>query len=129
MRRLCSGEMAMCSSRKNPYPPHGRSLEIPRSRGFLKGKILERKYEAKLEFPGGTGGAKQKTFHGGSMDIFWNCTITEKRTGTEVAQHQNGEGTQTSFFMFPIPHNKTDYNVRRNNYYAPLLQRGMSIHM
>ena len=23
----------MCSSRKNPYPPHGRSLEIPRGRG------------------------------------------------------------------------------------------------
>ena len=21
------------------------------------------------------GDAKQKTFHGGSMDIFWNCTI------------------------------------------------------
>ena len=25
---------------------------------------------------GGGGGAKQKTFHGGSMDIFWNCTLT-----------------------------------------------------
>ena len=50
----------MCSSRKNPYPPHGRSLEIPRGRGVLKAKILEAKYEAKLEFPGGTGGAKQK---------------------------------------------------------------------
>ena len=43
--------------------------------GVLKVKILEAKYEAKLEFPGGTGGAKQKTFHEGSMDIFWNCTI------------------------------------------------------
>ena len=51
----------MCSSRKNPYPPHGRSLEIPRGRGVLK---------AKLEFPGGMGGAKQKTFRRGSMDIF-----------------------------------------------------------
>ena len=65
----------MCSSRKNPYPPHGRSLEIPWGRGVLKGRILEAKYEAKLEFPGGKGGAKQKTFRGGSMDIFWNCTI------------------------------------------------------
>ena len=36
----------------------------------------------------------------------------------------NGEGQETSFFMLPIPHNKADYNVRRNNYYAPLLQRG-----
>ena len=32
-------------------------------------------YEAKLEFPGGMGGAKEKTFCGGSVDIFWNCTI------------------------------------------------------
>jgi len=24
----------LCSSRKNPYPPHGRPLEIPRGRGF-----------------------------------------------------------------------------------------------
>ena len=29
--------------------------------GGLKVKILEAKYEAKLEFPGGEGGVKQKT--------------------------------------------------------------------
>ena len=57
----------MCSSRKNPYPPHGRSLEVPRGRGGggLKVKILETKCKAKLEFPRGSRGAKQKTFHGG----------------------------------------------------------------
>ena len=53
----------MCSSRKNPYPPHGRSLEIPRGKGV---KILEAKYEAKLDFPGGggggDGGCKTKNF-------------------------------------------------------------------
>ena len=38
---------------KNPYPPHGRSSEIPRERGVLEAKILVAKYEAKLEFPGG----------------------------------------------------------------------------
>ena len=65
----------MCSSRKNPYPPHARSSEIPRGRGVLKAKILEAKYEAKLEFPWGSGGAKQKTFCGASMDISWNCTL------------------------------------------------------
>ena len=43
--------------------------------GVLKPKILEAKYEAKLEFPSGRGGAKQKTFHGGSMDIFLKCTL------------------------------------------------------
>ena len=58
---------------------HGRSLETPRDRGggggVLKVKILKAKHEAKLEFPGGTAGAKQKTFLRGSRDIFWNCTI------------------------------------------------------
>ena len=33
-------------------------------------------YENKLEFLGARGVAKQKTFRGGSMDIFWNCTMT-----------------------------------------------------
>ena len=71
----CWGFGILCSSRKNPCPPHGRSSEIPRGRRFLKVNTLEAKYEAKLEFPVGTWGAKQKTFRGGSMDIFWNCTL------------------------------------------------------
>ena len=79
----------MCSSRKNPYPPHGKSLEIPRGRGILKVKILEAKYEAKLEFSGGMGGAKQKTFHGGSMDIFWSCTIAIAGLGRSVITHSS----------------------------------------
>ena len=41
----------------------------------LKAKFLEEMYENKLEFPAGRGIAKQKTFHGGSMDISWNCTL------------------------------------------------------
>jgi len=65
----------MCGSRKYPYSPHRRSLEIPRGRGVFKAKLLEGQYEAKLEFPRGCGGAKQKTFRGGSMDIFWNNTM------------------------------------------------------
>ena len=46
----------MYSSRKNPYPPHGRSSEIPRGRRVLKAKMLEAKCEAKL----GGGGAANK---------------------------------------------------------------------
>ena len=66
----------MCSSRKNPYPPHGRSLEIPRERGVLRAKLLEAVCEDKPEFLGGRDrGAKKKTFRGRSMDIFWNCTM------------------------------------------------------
>ena len=49
-------KLVLCSSIKNPFPPHGRSLEIPRGRGVLKVKILEAKYETKLEIPGGVGG-------------------------------------------------------------------------
>jgi len=58
--------------------PHGRSMEIPRGRGDLKAKLLEGQYEAKLEFPRGCWGAKQKTFRGGSMDIFWNNTLYDR---------------------------------------------------
>jgi len=47
--------MCTCSSRKTPYPPHGRQSEIPREKWVLKPKILEAKYEAKLEFLGGRG--------------------------------------------------------------------------
>ena len=43
--------------------------------GVLKAKFLEEMYENKLEFPSGRGVAKQKTFHGGSMDISWNCIL------------------------------------------------------
>ena len=60
----------MCSSRKNPYPPQGRSLEIPRGRGVLKVKILEAIYEAKLEFPGGREGVKQKNLPWGEYGYF-----------------------------------------------------------
>ena len=55
----------MCGSRKHPYPPHGRSLEIPRGKGVSKAEIFKGKYEAKLEIPGVCGGFKPKTFRGG----------------------------------------------------------------
>ena len=63
----------MYSSRKNPYPPHGRSLEIPRGRGVLEAKNLETKYEAKLEFPGGRGVQNKKPSMGGVL-IFSETT-------------------------------------------------------
>ena len=63
----------MCSSRKNPYPPHGRSSEIPRGRGVLKVKISEAKYEVKLEFPGGIGGGGGAKLHNSSKEAqFWH---------------------------------------------------------
>ena len=57
------------------HPIEGRSLEIPRGRGVLKAKFSEEMFENKLEIPGGGGVQNKKTFHGGSVDIFWNCTI------------------------------------------------------
>ena len=81
----------LCVSGKYPYSPHGRLLEIPSGRGVIKAKILEEKYEAKLEFPGegvnwnflGRGvvrGCKmKKNFRGGSMDInFSRTALSEK---------------------------------------------------
>ena len=55
----------MYSSRKKLYPPHGRSSEIRSGKGVLKFKILEAKYEAKLEFPGGQGVQNRKPSKGG----------------------------------------------------------------
>ena len=51
------------------------------SLGVLVAKILEAKYEVELEFPEGRkGGAKQTTFHGRSMGIFWICIIPVRRS-------------------------------------------------
>ena len=35
--------LRMCSSRNNPYPTHGRSLEIPRGEGGLKSQNFKSK--------------------------------------------------------------------------------------
>ena len=80
---------------KNPYPPHGRSSDIPRGTGVLKVKILEAKYEAKLEFPGGRGCETKKPSKGGvriHICIFWNYTLPyigymEMYNGTQKAVH------------------------------------------
>ena len=46
--------------------------------GFLKAKFLEAMHENTMEFPGGWRGAQtKKTLCGGSMDIFWNCTLPD----------------------------------------------------
>ena len=52
---------------KNPFPPHRKSLEIPRGGGVLKAIFVEAMYENKLEFPGRGGGCKtiNPKFHGG----------------------------------------------------------------
>ena len=49
-------------------------MEVLGGRGVLTVKILEAKYEAKLEFPGegGGGGVQNKNLPWESMDIFWN---------------------------------------------------------
>ena len=73
----------MYSSRKNPYPPHGRSSEILRGRGFLLAKILEAKYEAKLEFPGGMGVQNKRPSVGGVW-IFSGTTILHMKNKTII---------------------------------------------
>ena len=68
MTNICKS--ALYSSRKNPYPPHARSLEIPRGRGVLETKSLEAKYEAKLEFPGRGGGGGLQT-----KNLLWGLEV------------------------------------------------------
>ena len=63
-------------------------------------------YENKLEFPGGRGGAKQKTFRGGSMDIFWNCTMTNYQSwSSSCFLTLSGWAFNSSFSLptFPCP--------------------------
>ena len=60
----------MCDSRKYLYSPHGRSLEIPSGRGVLKAKLLQEKYEAKLEFCWGVRGCKTKNLLWGEHGYF-----------------------------------------------------------
>ena len=50
---LVSDKQLLCGSRKYPYPPQGRSLEISRGRGISNAKKFKGKYKAKLEIPGG----------------------------------------------------------------------------
>jgi len=80
----------MCSSRKNPYPPHGRSLEIPRGRRVLQAKILEANYEAKLEFLERRGEQNKKPSVGGVW-IF---------SGTTQCRNTVIRGENDSFLLF-----------------------------
>jgi len=43
--------------------------------GGLKSQNFRSKVGSSIGISWGQGGTKQKTFHGGSMDIFWNCTM------------------------------------------------------
>ena len=60
---------------KKSIPTSWKVVEFPRREGgggggsSKKAKILEAKYGSELEFNGGRGGAKQKTFLGMSKDI------------------------------------------------------------
>ena len=52
-------------------------MEIPRGRGVLKVKILEAKYEAKLEFPRGSGVCKNKNPSVREYGYFLKLRITQ----------------------------------------------------
>ncbi len=75
----------ICSSIKYPYPPYGRSLEIPGGRGLKSQNFLKLSMGLNWNFQRG-GGFKPKTFCGRGMDIFWNNTII-------ISHVQNEQGT------------------------------------
>ena len=59
------------------HPMEGQWQFLEGGAGVLKVKVLEAKYETKLEFPGGVG-VQTKTFCGGRYSIrifFWSCTL------------------------------------------------------
>jgi len=58
-------------SRKYPYPPQGRLMEIPRGRRVSKAQFFKGKYDTKMEFPEGSGG----------YGYFWNNTFSTHITG------------------------------------------------
>ena len=66
----------MCSSRKYCYPTPQRGLEFPGGGGFSKTKTFKEMYEAYNNnywtFEGGGGLTKDLFPRGGGMDIFWN---------------------------------------------------------
>ena len=62
--------LKMCSSRKYPYPPHGRSMEIPRGWRVSKAQVW-----GLTGISRGVEVFKPITFHGRGMDVFWNNTI------------------------------------------------------
>ena len=84
--------MTLCSSRRNPYPPQGRSKEIPRGRGgVLKAKIIKATYQAKLEFSrGGEGGAKQKNLQQEKYGYFLELHIFRFCKGPHPMQFSGG---------------------------------------
>ena len=68
----------MYSSRKHPYPPHGRSLEIPRGRGGLKSQNFRSKVlKLNWNFLGGQGVQNKKPSGGGGGGV-WIYSGTAK---------------------------------------------------
>ena len=67
-------DVALCSSRKYPYPPHERSMEIPRGCEIMRAKILKECIGLNWNFQRG-GGLNQKTFRLRGSDILWNNTF------------------------------------------------------
>ena len=81
--------MLQKKSTTTPWKVIGNSFQLGGGgEEVLKANSLEAKYEAKLKFPGGREGAKQKIFHGGSTDIFWNCAM--------LISHETGATVPTS---------------------------------
>ena len=65
--------IACSGSGKYPVPSPWKVIGIFEGRGISKAKVFKGKYETKLAFPEGWGGAKPKILVG--MDIFWNNTL------------------------------------------------------
>ncbi len=78
------GPVKLCGSRKYPYPPHGRSLEIRECRGFQRPKFL--KESMKLKY-GIFRGVVKVQMRGGGVDIFWCNTFILRCWGEKLKKY------------------------------------------
>ena len=62
----------MCGSRKYSFPPHGRSLEIPRGRGSQQPKFIRESMNLNWKFQRGGGGevSKEKNLPSGRCGYY-----------------------------------------------------------
>ena len=79
-------------------------MENLRWRGFSIAKNFKRKYEAKLEIPGGVGeGSNPKSILGGGMDISWNHTksvVTDNPALTNKCQINQSSQMKVAYNLY-----------------------------
>ena len=93
------------SYRKKSIPTPWKVIKNSYGEGVLKVKILETKYKAKLEFPGGDGGCKTKNlwggvwiFSGAAHSRFWIPGVLFRLVDCSLVTQEHNSGSEINFF-------------------------------